>query len=286
MEASIFSKVFAETDLETAIRTAAEIGYDGIEIMARDPHLPPDTSRERAEEIESLLDDLALSVPCLATYTGGYSTLSEIESEAELETFERYLEIATILGVDLLRHGAGGPTVREATADDFERAATWLRRAADLAAEYDRQIGLEIHAHTLTETAESTLRLLEMIDRENVGIIHDAGNMLIVDDTYGAASVEKLGDAIDHVHVKDLSRGGDPSFEDAFELETQRGEETFRREILGQGDVDHGPLFQALLEDGYDGHVTTEAFLQRRGPETVARHELEMLRALIDQASQ
>lgn len=282
---SIFTKTFADRDLESAVRTAAEIGYEGVEIMAREPHLPADTSLERAEEIETVLDALDLSVPCLATYTGGYSSLSERDCEAELETFEKYLELSTVLGVDLLRHGAGGPSVRNATDEDFERAAAWLERAADLAAEYDRTIGLEIHSHTLTETVDSTLRLLEMIDRDNVGIIHDAGNMFIVDDAYGPASVERLGDAIVHVHVKDLSRIYDPALEDVFELETQRGDELFRRELLGQGNVDHGPLFDALIENGYDGHVTTEAVLERRHPETLARHELEMLQALIHQVT-
>lgn len=284
MDPSIFTKIFDDRTLDEAIATAATLGFDGVEIMAREPHFPADTSHERAEEIAALVDDLDMAIPCLATYTGGYARKSGEEREAELEAFERFLELAEILDVDLLRHGAGGPSVRKATDVDFERAATWLRKAADRAATYDRTIGLEIHAHRLTETADSTRRLLEMIDRDNVGIIHDAGNMFIADDPFGPESVEKLGNDIVHVHVKDLSRTDDRSLSDAFELETQRGSESFRHERLGEGNVDHGPLFEALADCGYDGHVTTESSVARVPPETVAAHELEELRRLIDRA--
>lgn len=283
MHPSIFTKVFDDRSLEDAIAVAAEIGFDGVEIMAREPHLAHDTPHERAAEIAALIDDHDLTVPCLATYTGGYSTKSDDECEEQLERFEDFLRLSEVLGVDLLRHGAGGPALREATDEHFERAATWLRRAADLAAEYDRTIGLEIHSDRLTETTDSTLRLLDLIDRDNVGVIHDAGNMFIVDDPYGAHSLEKLGDRLAHVHVKDLSRIDDPSLSDAFSLETPRGEAVFRREPLGEGDVDHAPLFEALAERGYDGHVTMETNVGRIDRETVARRELESFERILEE---
>lgn len=282
MQPSVFTKLFDDRRLDDAIETAAEIGYDGVEIMARDPHLPADTSHERAEEIGALVDRVGVEIPCLATYTGGYARKSETECEAELEAFERFLELSEPLEVDLLRHGAGRPSVREATDEDFERAAEWLRRAADLAGTYDRTVGLEIHSHRLTETVDSTLRLLERIDRDNVGVIHDAGNMFIVDDEYGRSSVERLGDRLVHVHVKDLARIDDPSRSDAFELETERGEEVFRREFLGDGEVDHGPLFEALADHGYDGYATVESNVRRTDPVDVAEHELAATNELID----
>lgn len=285
MDAAVFTKLFDDRNLDDAIETAARIGYDGVEIMARDPHLPADTSRERTEEIGALLDQHGLEIPCLATYTGGYTRKSETECQAELDAFERFLELSELLDVNLLRHGAGRPAVRKATDADFERAADWLRRAADLAATYDRTLGLEIHSDRLTETVDSTLRLVEMIDRENVGVIHDAGNMYIVEDDFGPASVERLGSRLVHVHVKDEVRIDDASQPDAFELETDRGMEVFRRELLGDGAVDHGPLFGALGERGYDGHVTIETNVRRLDPVEVAEHDLEAVRELIARAT-
>ena len=50
------------------------------------------------------------------------------------------------------------------------------------------------------ETTESTLRLVDAIDRENVGVIHDASNIFIVDDDFDPASIDRLGDHLAHVH--------------------------------------------------------------------------------------
>lgn len=285
MRTALFTKVMESHSLEDVIATAGEIGYDGVEIMAREPHLPADTGRERAETIAAALDDAGLSVPCLATYTGGYSRLSDEECEAELDALEGFLALAELLDVDLVRHGAGGPSIREANEEDVERAATWLRRAAELADSYDRTIGLEIHSHRLSETTESTLELLERIDHDAIGVIHDAGNMFLADDPFGPESVERLGDHLVHVHEKDLARVDDASLADTFALETPRGEELFRREFLGDGDVDHGPLFGALAERGYDGFVTAETTVRRVDEEEVAEKEFERLRGRLEAAS-
>lgn len=287
MKPALFSKILNDRSLEEAIDVTAELGYDGIEIQASAPHLPPDTSDERAAEIKDHLDSAGITVPCLATYTGYYDEVSDEDAEAELETFERYAALAEILDCEFVRHKPGGPPLRNATDEDFERAAGYLRRAADIAAEYDRTVAIEIHADRIVETAESTMRFLDLVDRENVGVIHDAGNMCIVDADYGRESVERLGDALVHVHVKDLRRVDDPTLDDAFETETNRGEEAFQFRHLGEGDVDHLPLFTALVEAGYDGYVTDECSVTPDGEDgdvDVAARELEAIDGLIEQA--
>jgi sugar phosphate isomerase/epimerase len=287
VKTALFTKIFAERDVDEAIDLAAEIGYDGVEPMGRDPHLGPDTSPERAAEIGDRVDERGLDIPCIATYTGGYVTVSEAEREAELADLEKFLRLADALDCDLLRHGAGGPPVHEATEEDFEMAATWMRRAADLAAEYDKTLAMEIHAHRLTETADSTLKLLEMVDRENVGAIHDAGNMYIVDTDFGPRTVDKLGDKLFHVHVKDERRVDDPSLPGAFELETRHGPELLQPRLLGEGAVDHRPLFRALRDAGYDGYASAECHVPMDDPDAdidVAEHEREVLREYIADA--
>ncbi|ELY91866.1 sugar phosphate isomerase/epimerase family protein [Natrialba taiwanensis] len=281
---ALFSKVLRDRSLEEAAELVAEIGYDGFEPMCRDPHLDADRSLEEVTAFRDHLDDLGLEVPCLATYTGHYVGKTREECEAELETFERFLEFADVLDCGIVRHGPGGPPVREATDDDYEHAASWLARAADRAAEYDVTIGIEIHAHTIAETVDSTQRLLAEIDRKNVGAIHDAGNMYITLDDFGLASVRELGDNLVHVHVKDEQRIDDPDRPGAFELETDDGLETFQPRLLGEGAVDHGPLFDALAEAGYDGYVTGECHVPRDELEDereVAEHELAELNRLL-----
>ena len=287
MKLALFSKILNDRPLEEAIDLTAELGYDGIEIQASEPHLPADTSRERAEEITVHLDDAGIVVPCLATYTGYYDERTAEEAEEELAELERFCALAEILDCELVRHKPGGPPVRYATNEDFERAAEYVQRAADIAAEYGRSIGIEIHTDRLVETADSTLKFVELVDRENVGVIHDAGNMCIVDTDFGRESVEKLAEVLVHVHVKDVRRVDDVSADGTFTKETKHGEEHFQHALLGEGDADHLPAFTALVELGYDGYLTDECNVPTPDPGDdldVARHELEEMRFLIEQA--
>lgn len=288
MQFALFSKVLADRPFEAAARTAADLGYDAVEPMAREPHLGADTSPERAAELAALLSDLGLSVPCLTTYTGGYVDGTDAECEADLAALDPFLDLADALDCDLVRHAPDGPPVHEATEADFERAATWTRRAADRAAEHGKTLCVELHAHKVTETVDSTLDLLDRVDRENVGVIHDAGNLFIVGESFGRESVERLGDRLVHVHVKDIARVPlDTDGPGTLELETRRGRERFQHRLLGEGDVDHGPLVAALVDTGYDGYLTAEHPPQRAAgedPVVVARHELAELRRLVDAA--
>lgn len=285
MKTALFTKVLGERTLADAVAHAAEMGYDGVEPMGREPHLPPDTPIRQAEELRSQLDEHGFEVPCVATYTGGYVDRTDEEREAELADLRRCLELAAALDCDLVRHSVGGPPVRRATESDFEAAARWYRQAADLAAEYDSRVAVEIHAHKLTETVESTLKLLDMVDRDNAGAIHDAGNMYIVDAPYGPETVERLGDQLFHVHVKDERRVDDDALPGVFELETRHGPELFQPRRLGEGRVDHQSLFAALAESGYDGALTAECHVPTDEPDAdlaVARHELSVLREYLD----
>jgi sugar phosphate isomerase/epimerase len=84
-----------------------------------------------------------------------------------------------------------------------------------------------------------------------------------------------------HVHVKDLCRVADGTGRGTFELETDAGTETFQRQPLGKGDVDHGPLFEAPAAAGYDGHAAAESTFAPDGARAAAVHELEELRRLL-----
>jgi sugar phosphate isomerase/epimerase len=288
IQPALFSKVLADRELEEAAELTAEIGYDGFEPMCREPHLGVDRTTDEIAALRERLDDLDLDVPCLATYTGGYTGKSSAECEDELTDLEQFLEFASLLDCDLVRHNPGGPPVCDATADDIETAASWYTRAVDRAAARDVTLVIEIHARWLSETIESTNQLLAAIDRENVGVIHDAGNMYLVGQEYGADSVDRLGDDLRHVHVKDEQRIDDDDAPGAFRLQTDDGLETFRPCRLGEGGVDHAPLFTALADTGYDGFVTAECHVPQSesGDDiAIATHELEQLRTLIDNAT-
>lgn len=173
------TSVFGEQGLYDACSVAADVGFDAVKLMGRDPHFGPETIDARARELRGHLDDFGLDVSCVATYMGGYVDRMDSECEAELDALERFCELAEAVGCDRIRHAPDGPPEFRAEEADYERAATWMRSAADLAAKHDMELLVEIHALKILETPAMTRDFLERVSRENVKAIHDAGNMYI-----------------------------------------------------------------------------------------------------------
>lgn len=283
MQLSVLTKLFGDRSVEEACEVAADLGFDAVELMGRDPHFGPETTDAEAEALRDHLDDLGLDVSCVASYTGGYLNKGPAERENELERLERFCELAQIVGCPRVRHGPGGPPEHRATDEDYDEAIEWMRRACDAAAGYDVELLVEIHSLTVVESAEAAVRLLEGVDRDNLGAMHDAGNMYISRKGFGEQSVETLGEHLAHVHVKDELRVADEA-RGTFELETPAGEELFQPRLLGDGAVDHGPLFSALHDAGYDGYVTLECHVPPHDTLTdraIAECELHAARELL-----
>jgi len=258
MKFAAFSGVFIDYSIQETLRMTKQLGLDGLEIAAREPHLSPTTSMQRVKEIRSVADSYGLELPAIAGYMGGFSTGSDSECEQAYEDFCRMLPIAGELGASMVRAGAGGPNAFLAKDYHYAKAAYWLNRCAEEAAKQDVRVILEIHNVSLVETVQDSLRLAALINQPNLGFIHDAGNMYITDTDYGRDSVLALGKHLFHVHVKDEIRVDAVGAPGTFANLTKHGQEFFLQSRMGEGGADHRPLFDALRETGYDGWVTLE----------------------------
>lgn len=284
MQTSLFTKVLSNRSLHESCTIAAAIGYDGVELMGRDPHLAVETTDQEAHALRDHLDMLGLSVSCIATYTGFYADKTEAERENELADLERFCELADILSVDLIRHGPGGPAPYEATDDQYEAGVEWVRKAAALAAKHDKELAVEIHGDTLIESATDAIEFLEQVGQDNIGVIHDAGNMFICGNEYGPETIETLGPRLSHVHVKDERPAETDAGPNQFAIEREGREEStkayFEATLLGEGAVDYDPLFESLRSIGYDGFVTDECHISPNSAmddSTIAEREYETL---------
>lgn len=258
MKTSIFTLIFSERTLEETLSLAKEIGYDGVELWGKKPHLFADTTLERAREIRKLLDYYELEVPAIGSYIGNFSMASDIECKNEMTELEKYLNLMDILKCDMIRVGCGGPNAFAAQDYHYNKALYWINECAIMAKQYDKKILLEIHNGSLIETVESAHKFMIDLNQDNVGLIHDAGNMYISDTDYGVKSIDSLGKYISHVHVKDELRVNDDSLIDTFHSRTIYGDEIFQHKLLGQGAVDHIPIFKALMKKGYNGFISCE----------------------------
>ncbi len=292
MKFAAFSGVFMDRSIFEALEITKQLGLDGLEIAGRAPHLAPIDTLTKVKEIKEKADYLGLEIPVLASYTGGFSTLSDAECDETFEDFKKMLEFASILGAAAIRVTPGGPNAFLAADYHYSKAAFWLDKCAAEAKNAGLDIIIEIHNNSLAETTESSLRLLNMIRHQNIGMIHDAGNMYITDTTYGEESVFALGDRLFHVHIKDerrISANSDmdhsvilSSHPGSFVNLTRHGQECFVPCLLGQGEADHEPLFTGLLESGYEGWVTLECHAPNP-PHERMEHDFAKVKAIIEQ---
>jgi L-ribulose-5-phosphate 3-epimerase len=258
MKTSIFTLVFKERTLEEALHLAKSMGYDGVELWGKEPHITADTSLDRAREIRKILDYNELEIPAIGSYIGNFSTASDEECKRSVIELEKYLNLMDILKCEMIRIGCGGPGAFIAHEYHYSKALYWIKQCSVLAKQYDKKLLLEIHNGSLIETIESAESFMKSLNLDNVGLIHDAGNMYISDTDYGAKSIEVLGNYIFHVHVKDELRVKGDTMSDTFHARTIYGDEIFQHKLLGQGAIDHIPIFKALIKKGYEGFVSCE----------------------------
>ncbi|KKO51249.1 sugar phosphate isomerase/epimerase family protein [Paenibacillus sp. DMB20] len=258
MKIAAFSGSLMDCGIREAMEITAKLGLEGIEIACREPHLTPVSTARHVMEIGRFAEEYGLSIPALAGYAGHFSERSDGECEQALDDFRRLLEHASLLKSDNIRIFQGGPHAFMADETHYERAALWLRKCSEEARRYGKTILLEIHNASLVETPDAAIKLLDMIGEDNIGMIHDAGNMYITDTDYGKESVRQLGSRLTHVHVKDEKRIPSAGAPGTFANRTRHGMEHFLQCRLGEGEVDHRELFEALIENGYSGWITLE----------------------------
>lgn len=276
MKVALFTGVYRDEPFERTAAEAARIGYDGLEIRALS-HLPPDSGLKTAKELRRIADAYGLEIPVLySNINGAYVRSTDEEAAAKIELLRRYAERAAVLGAGMICHVPGGPVPQEATDGDYAKAARWLRKAAEAVAETAGiKLVLEIHHGGLLETVESTLRLIREAGHDAIGAVLDPGNMAIAGEDYGPAAVARLGDRLFHVHAKDV-RLHTESEAAAWPRRVHRyGDTLFSVELMGEGHVDHAPVYRALAASGYGGYVSLEAQVDGVAPERIAQHELE-----------
>ncbi|QOT08311.1 sugar phosphate isomerase/epimerase [Paenibacillus sp. JNUCC32] len=258
MKIAAFSGSLIDYSIHEAMSITAELGFDGIEIACREPHLSPEASLPRVREMKALADGHGLEIPALAGYMGHFSTSGDAECAGAYDQFMGLLERAVMLEAGMIRIFQGGPNAFLAEDYHYAKAAFWIRKCAEEARAAGKRIVLEIHNQSLVETTDSALRLLELIGDDQVGLIHDAGNMYITDTEFGEESVRQLGSRLFHVHIKDERRIGQGGAPGTFKNLTRHGEEFFLHCRLGEGEVDHGGLLRGLREQRYAGWLTLE----------------------------
>jgi len=269
---AICSKILQDYEMAEAVRLAADIGYEGLEIFGVPKHLPDQVSDMKVGALARQLRDLGMEAVTLCTYVGMFSQKSDNECLQEVEKFRRYLDIAQDLECDMIRVQPGGPSKPlEAREDHWARAAHYDQVCCDLALAYDIGVVME-NNFGLSATVDSTLEMIARVDRPNLGINYDPGNLYRMADYHGVEALARFGDLVWNVQVKDCYK--DDQLDD------------YQR-LLGEGEVDYQAIVRWLSDNDYDGFLSAECHREpdeKMSAVDIARHEFKAIKQLVQDA--
>jgi sugar phosphate isomerase/epimerase len=257
--------------LDDFIDRAAALGYAGVMLMAKRPHLSPlDCDDERLDRLAQRLQEKKLSVACLAAYSdpncGFTPTCGPFAPLGEMQLFNirRYAQMAQKLNAPVIRLLTGLAATGEAYAVQWNRCVRFLREACDIAAPYGVSVGVQNHddiaGHYL-----SMADLIDEIDRPNCQACFDAWSVALHGDDL-AEAVRYMGTRIAHTTVADYVKR--PRFKYHHPGQGniyERALDEVRAVPPGEGFIDYPTFFNTLREIGFNGTVAFEMCSPLRG---------------------
>lgn len=158
MKSGLVSVSFRKLSPEQIVRMTAQAGLQGIE-WGGDVHVPHG-DLPAARRAASMTADSGLAVSAYGSY---YRTGDSPELP-----FERVLESAAVLRAPTIRVWAGRTGSAAATPQQWRDVVADARRIADFSMGAGMTVSFEFHRNTLTDSGESTVRLLREIAHPNV----------------------------------------------------------------------------------------------------------------------
>jgi fructoselysine 3-epimerase len=282
MKLSFSTNAFVEFPLPEAIEMIADIGYQGVEILADVPHLYPfSTTSSDLAKIVTALETTNLTVSNINANTAvGYyesiggrkfweplfePSLANPDDDARgwrIEYTKKCIDMARTLSCANVSITSGRmvPGVRP------DRSMEYLKQSLDDVLDYAAasgvRIGMEYEPGLLVERFEELDSLIREVGSQNFGANLDLGHSHVLRENPWEV-IRGLSSKIFHVHLEDIRSGKH------YHL------------IPGEGDINFEILLRALDSVSYDGFVTVELYTYPKTPGQAAKKAFEYLDKLI-----
>ena len=277
----------ARLSLDEFFVKAKTLGFDGVMLMAKRPHLSIlDYDEAAARRLREALDVLGLEVACLAGYNDfglGFDRPDIPVAEMQKLSIRELCRLATKLRCGLIRVFTGYTAVAATDQQLWNACVANLRECAKLAGDFGVTLGVQNH-HDAAVHYESFADLIEEIDHPNCKAMFDAWAPALQGDDLVQA-VKRLAPHIVHTTVADYVRRPRFRYEPSL-VNYVRETDASRAVPIGEGFIDYRVFFAALAAAGYRGTVAYEMCSPLRGGGTVenldhyARRFREYMQAL------
>jgi D-psicose/D-tagatose/L-ribulose 3-epimerase len=241
VHALVWAGTWGASECQLAVESTREAGYDILELPAFDPAEMDIAALQRALEANEVQ----------ATCSLGLGPENDItrEDPDSVARGEATLNDALSMVRDLGGAYLGGvifsalmPYTEMPTAAGRANSQAVIARLAEKAKASGITVGLEFvnrYESNLLNTSAQTVEYIRETGSDNLVVHLDSYHMNIEENDF-RQPVFDAGDLLGYVHIGENHRG-----------------------YLGQGHIDFGQLFGALVEAGYDGVITFESFSSR-----------------------
>ncbi len=276
MKLAFSTNAFKKYSLEESIKTIADIGYDGVEILCDIPHAYPDNLGEK--KIQSIIDCVSncniqisnLNAFTLYAITDVYHP-SWIENEKELRQLRiqhtiNCIHLAKKLLSKNLSTEPGGPIDRNTNNNIHELEKLFLdglNSAAAVAEEERVTILVEPEPNLLIENSKQFLNFIRNVSSPFVKLNFDIGHFYCVRED-PVKLINDLSEYIVHFHLADIADN-----------------RVHNHLLPGKGSIDFRSVFKAMDDIGYEGFVTVELYPYQDNPAYAAEMAYKYLKSII-----
>ncbi len=244
-------------DTFDAIRKAAEIGAEGLQMYCTDgANAPESITPERKRELVKTVKDNGLVFSAICGDLGhGFGNPEK--NPALIEKSKKIVDLALELGANIVTTHIG-----VVPSDSNHERYKIMQEACHTLAEYADSVGARFAVETGPEKSEVLRDFLNSLGSKGVSVNLDPANLVMVAGDDPVAAVHNLKDYIVHTHAKDgvMLKATNPEYIYHVEPmpEELRGVGFYREVPLGTGSVDFPKYIAALHEIGYRGFLTIE----------------------------
>ncbi len=248
--------------IEKVLEKAKELGFDGVMLMAKRPHVSPlDYDSDARSRLREKIEKLGLEIACLAGYTDFTAGIERPMSpmvEIHAVYIRELARFARDLGASVIRILTGFE--REGIPFDkhWEVCVEGLKLAARQAAEFGVTLAVQNH-HDVSVHHDVLRWMLEEVDEPNCKAAFDAWAPSLhgLKGEELKKAVRTIAPFIVHTTAADYMILPKYTYEQTHENFTHR-QDYVRALPMGMGIVDYPSFFSALEEIGYQGWVAYE----------------------------